>query len=332
MTTVQRRVNVGNVAIEGTFDDCRHLVEGIVRQMYAHSAPETHSIRCQRHQLGSHRRTNSVPRGIRSASSLGGRFGDREDLRFLRCSHCGNFPAATFFLDGPRAGWACRSRDSSSDRNRNDIVARFLEKNDMSMVPAEPLAAHLQWISRSATEFRTVAVRVAGARSPSPPAARCAGSGENWPPCRCCPIRSGGLRARRVPRLQAGRRGHRGRDPARLHDVSGYLADPHTAIGIAAARAHPPAHGVPTGAIATAHPAKFPDAIEQAIGIPQPRMPARLADLMERPERFTVLPSLIWPRSRRTFARWWAGIQCNVIARSSPPDHFKPEAINTDPI
>jgi len=76
----------------------------------------------------------------------------------------------------------------------------------------------------------------------------------------------------------------------RLHEASGYLADPHTAIGIAAARAHPPAHGVPTVAMATAHPAKFPDAIEQAIGI-RPELPPRLAELMNKPERFTILPN-----------------------------------------
>jgi threonine synthase len=76
----------------------------------------------------------------------------------------------------------------------------------------------------------------------------------------------------------------------RLHDASGYLADPHSAIGIAAARAHPPAHGIPTVAMATAHPAKFPDAIEQAVGI-RPELPSRLAGLMARPERFVVLPN-----------------------------------------
>jgi threonine synthase len=43
-------------------------------------------------------------------------------------------------------------------------------------------------------------------------------------------------------------------------------------------------------ALACAHPAKFPDAVEAAIGV-RPALPARLADLMERPERLTVLPN-----------------------------------------
>jgi threonine synthase len=72
---------------------------------------------------------------------------------------------------------------------------------------------------------------------------------------------------------------------ARLRQTSGYPADPHTAIGVAAASANLPGHGVPTIVMATAHPAKFPDAIERVTSLP------RLADLFDRPERFTVLPN-----------------------------------------
>ena len=42
--------------------------------------------------------------------------------------------------------------------------------------------------------------------------------------------------------------------------------------------------------LATAHPAKFPDAVEAATGV-RPPLPARLADLFERPERFDVVPN-----------------------------------------
>jgi threonine synthase len=42
--------------------------------------------------------------------------------------------------------------------------------------------------------------------------------------------------------------------------------------------------------LGTAHPAKFPDAVERATGV-RPPLPPHLADLMERPERFTVLPA-----------------------------------------
>jgi threonine synthase len=42
--------------------------------------------------------------------------------------------------------------------------------------------------------------------------------------------------------------------------------------------------------LATAHPAKFPDAVKQASGI-HPSLPLHLADLFERPERFDTLPN-----------------------------------------
>jgi threonine synthase len=45
---------------------------------------------------------------------------------------------------------------------------------------------------------------------------------------------------------------------------------------------------VPVVALSTAHPAKFPDAVERATGI-RPALPAHMADLMARPESFTVL-------------------------------------------
>ena len=47
---------------------------------------------------------------------------------------------------------------------------------------------------------------------------------------------------------------------------------------------------MPVVALATAHPAKFPDAVERATGM-RPALPPHLADLMERNERFTVLPN-----------------------------------------
>ena len=75
-----------------------------------------------------------------------------------------------------------------------------------------------------------------------------------------------------------------------LHRSTGYLADPHTAIGIAAARAVAPQDPrIPVIIAATAHPAKFPDVVERAVGI-RPPLPPRFADLYAREERYTVLP------------------------------------------
>ena len=71
------------------------------------------------------------------------------------------------------------------------------------------------------------------------------------------------------------------------HDETGLLVDPHTAVGIGAARAAREP-GVATVALATAHPGKFPDAVEEATGR-RPELPPHLGDLFERPERTTVV-------------------------------------------
>ena len=72
----------------------------------------------------------------------------------------------------------------------------------------------------------------------------------------------------------------------------GQVIDPHTAIGLAAARRTSPTlpAGTPVVTLATAHPAKFPDAVERATG-QRPPLPARLGDLFEREERYATLPA-----------------------------------------
>ena len=76
---------------------------------------------------------------------------------------------------------------------------------------------------------------------------------------------------------------------ARSWRDAGYLLDPHTAIGGVGARSllkRDPS--VPAVVLGTAHPAKFPDAVKAATGV-HPVLPAHLADLHERKERYTVL-------------------------------------------
>ncbi|KAK0348294.1 hypothetical protein LTR94_037818, partial [Friedmanniomyces endolithicus] len=67
-------------------------------------------------------------------------------------------------------------------------------------------------------------------------------------------------------------------------DTAAQVIDPHTAIGLAAARRHA-TPGVPMVTLATAHPAKFRDAVERATGV-RPALPARVGDLFQREERF----------------------------------------------
>ena len=72
--------------------------------------------------------------------------------------------------------------------------------------------------------------------------------------------------------------------------ATGELLDPHSAIAVAGGAAEHGDGAVPMVSLATAHPAKFPDAVREATGI-EPRLPPHLADLMERPERFEALPN-----------------------------------------
>jgi threonine synthase len=70
-----------------------------------------------------------------------------------------------------------------------------------------------------------------------------------------------------------------------------YLLDPHSAVAVHAARkALASNRATPMIVLATAHPAKFPDAVARATGL-TPQLPAHLADLFDRKEHMTLLPN-----------------------------------------
>lgn len=73
------------------------------------------------------------------------------------------------------------------------------------------------------------------------------------------------------------------------HDATGHVIDPHTAIGLAAAR-RAGIEDAPVVTLATAHPAKFSDAVERATGV-RPALPGRVGELFEREERYDTLPA-----------------------------------------
>ncbi len=76
---------------------------------------------------------------------------------------------------------------------------------------------------------------------------------------------------------------------ARTRRATGELLCPHSAVGVVVAeRRRDPS--VPMVTLATAHPAKFPDAVERATGA-RPPLPDRMADLFSRPERVTSVPN-----------------------------------------
>ena len=273
MTTVLAP-NVGNVAIEGTFDDCQDLLKALFADVPFRSEMHLSAV----NSINWARIAAQIPYYVAAALALGAP--EREVAFAVPTGNFGNI----------LAGWAARRMGLPVARlivgsNRNDILCRFVQSNDMSVAPVEASLSPSMDIQVSSNFERLLfevlerdPVATAHAMRAFRETGRMAVADTAWHRVR------GVFHALRVD------------DPGtvaeirRLHDTCGYLADPHTAIGIAAARAHMPAHGVPVVAMATAHPAKFPDAIEQAIGI-RPDLPARLADLMEREERFTVLPN-----------------------------------------
>jgi threonine synthase len=273
MTTVTAP-NVGNVAIEGTFDDCQDLVKALFADVPFRTEMHLSAV----NSINWARIAAQIPYYAMSALALGAP--DREVAFSVPTGNFGNVLAA----------WAARRMGLPVARlivgsNRNDILARFLESNDMSVAPVEPSLSPSMDIQVSSNFERLLFELLDRDAAATSVAMR--------------GFRETGRMTVPTPvwkRMRAVFHGFRLDDAGtqaeirRLHAACGYLADPHSAIGIAAARAHPPAHGVPTVAMATAHPAKFPDAIEQAIGV-RPELPPRLADLMARSERFVVLPN-----------------------------------------
>lgn len=75
-----------------------------------------------------------------------------------------------------------------------------------------------------------------------------------------------------------------------VFENTGYLLDPHTAIGVEAARKTRRRQDIPMICLATAHPAKFPEAVRKAGRDEDPALPHHMKDLFEREERYQILP------------------------------------------
>jgi threonine synthase len=74
-----------------------------------------------------------------------------------------------------------------------------------------------------------------------------------------------------------------------VYESTGYLLDPHSAIGLEAGRQCRRNSSTPMVTLATAHPAKFPQAVMQAGQSKEPGLPHYMSDLYQRPERYSVL-------------------------------------------
>ena len=271
MTTVSAR-NVVNIAVDGTFDDCQDLVKA----MFA-DAPFRRDLRLSAvNSINWARVAAQIPYYVAAAVALGSP--DREVAFSVPTGNFGNVLAA----------WAARRMGVPIARlivgsNRNDILTRFIDDNDMSLRAVEPSLSPSMDIQVSSNFERLLFELLE--RDPAATAATMRGFRDNG---RMHVEETAWHRARG---LFTGFRLDDAGTEAEIRRLwqHGYLADPHTAIGIAAARAHHVAH-IPTIAAATAHPAKFPDAIERATGR-RPPLPPHLADLYERPEHFIRAPA-----------------------------------------
>lgn len=75
----------------------------------------------------------------------------------------------------------------------------------------------------------------------------------------------------------------------RVYEETGYIADPHTAVGLEAVRRVRTTVAAPVVALSTAHPAKFPAVVRNALGF-EPDAPRRLAVMWERSTEVDVIP------------------------------------------
>ena len=272
MTTVLAP-NVHNIALEGTFDDCQDMVKAL----FADGAFR------EEHRLGA---LNSINWGrvvaqvvyfVTAALSLGAT--DTRPVSFVVPT--GNF--GNVF-----AGWVARQMGLPIAQliigsNRNDILTRVVHTGRMDIEEVVPTMSPSMDIQVS-SNFERLLFELNG--------------------------RDGGLTVEQMGVFRAS--GHLVLESDQLRDLqatfaaasvdepqtleqiartyseSGVTVDPHTAVGLAAARAVARDADIPVIALATAHPAKFPDAVERAIGV-RPALPEHLADVFDRPERYSVV-------------------------------------------
>ncbi len=273
MTTVTE-ANVHNLAIEGTFDDCQDLLkamfnDGAFRDELSLSA--VNSINWARIM-------GQVAYYFAAAVALGAP--DREVAFSVPTGNFGNV----------FAGYVASKMGLPLNRlivgtNRNDILARCLESGRMASAEVQATLSPSMDIQVS-SNFERLLFELSG-RDGAAVAATMAG------------FRKTGSFELGAERLGAARelfQGHRFDDAATLEEISrlyreaSVLIDPHSAIGLLAARTAGRELAVPVVALATAHPAKFPDAVEQATGV-RPALPPFLSDLHERQERMILLPN-----------------------------------------
>ncbi|MBY6261410.1 threonine synthase [Azospirillum sp. 412522] len=270
--------NVHNIALDGTFDDCQDLVkamfnDGAFRDRMGLSA--VNSINWARIMA-------QIVYYFTAAVALGAP--DRKLAFTVPTGNFGNVYAAY----GARAmGLPVETLVVGS--NSNDILARFFASGSMVAAPVVPTLSPSMDIQISSNFERLLfdlLDRDGTAVTEALNRFRAEGK-----------FTVTDAQLARALAIFSGHRVDEAATMATIADVwkdSLYLLDPHTAVGIGAAKAAAAAGRVdPTVAmvvLATAHPAKFPDAVEKATGR-RPDLPPRLSDLYVREERLSDLPN-----------------------------------------
>jgi len=271
MTTVQA-ANIHNLAVEGSFDDCQDLVKALFND---------HAFR-DRHRLSA---VNSINWARILAQSV---YYAYAALALGAPGRSVGFVVPTGNFGNVFAGYVAQRMGLPMGRltvaaNANDILPRFLRTGAMTLGGVMPTLSPSMDIQVSSNFERLLfeALGRDGARVTQVLTAfRAEGSFT--------------LDSEPLARIRSRFDGDTLDDEGTLEEMrrteaeTGKVIDPHTAVGLAVGRRRVAAGRGPTVVLSTAHPAKFPDAVERATGH-RPGLPARLADLYERPERMTVV-------------------------------------------
>ncbi|MEJ0072051.1 MAG: threonine synthase [Pseudomonadota bacterium] len=273
MTTVPA-ANVHAIAIEGTFDDTQDLVKTLFNDLPFRDRVNLAAV----NSINWARIMAQIVYYASAALALGAP--DRAVSFAVPTGNFGNVFAA----------YAAHRMGLPIDRlvvgsNRNDILTRFFDSGAMTIGTVEPSLSPSMDIQVSSNVERLLFELLD--RDGAALAALMTG------------FRASGSFTLEEPRLARARTLF---DAARVDDAqtkatiadmlatTGELVDPHSAVAIEAGRARRGAARVPMIALATAHPAKFPDAVRAATGVTV-SLPPHLAHLMTARERVTVLPN-----------------------------------------
>ncbi len=275
MTTVDAP-NVHAIAVEGTFDDCQDLVKAMFNDTAFREQMQLSAV----NSINWARVMAQVVYYVTAWRALGD-----QPLSF-------SVPTGNF--GNVLAGWIAREMGVPIERlivgsNTNDILTRFFDSGAMvahGVVPTLSPSMDIQVSSNFERLLFEMNGRDGGLTEEQLARFRAVGRLEVEPDQRAAWL---------APVFRAARAHDADTvaTMAALHRDVGLLIDPHTAVGVHAARqlmAAGDTGDTPVITLATAHPAKFPDAVERATGV-HPPLPAHLADLFERTERTRVLPN-----------------------------------------